>query len=76
VTGATLRQLVIGLVLGTGGAMAVARVLPATLVGAGGSSPFVFALVIVALIAVGLAASAIPAWRALRLNAVEALRSE
>ena len=76
ITGRTLRQLAIGVVLGTAGAAAVARVLPAMLVGTSAVSPLVFGLVIVVLIAVGVGASAIPARRALRVDAVEALRAE
>jgi putative ABC transport system permease protein len=76
ITGRTLRQLAIGVVLGTAGAAAVASVLPAMLVGTSAVSPLVFGLVIVVLIAVGVGASAIPARRALRVDAVEALRAE
>ena len=43
VTGTTLRQLAIGLVLGSAGAAAVASVLPAFLVGTGGANLFAFA---------------------------------
>jgi ABC-type antimicrobial peptide transport system permease subunit len=76
VTGTTLRQLAIGLVLGTAGAAAVATVLPAVLVGTGGANPFVFAGVAVVLVAAGLAASAAPARRAMRVDPVTALQAE
>jgi ABC-type antimicrobial peptide transport system permease subunit len=76
VTGTTLRQLAIGIVLGTAGAAAIAGVLPAILVGTGGADPVVFAAVAVVLVAVGVAASAIPARRATRLDPVTALQAE
>jgi hypothetical protein len=76
VTGATLRQLGIGLVLGTAGAAAIATVLPAILVGTGGAEPLLFAAVALALVAAGVAASAIPARRAMRLDAAAALQTE
>jgi putative ABC transport system permease protein len=76
VTGSTLRQLAIGVVLGTAGAAAVSRVLPALLFGTETDNSFVFALVIGVLLAVGVGASAIPARRAIRVDAVEALRAE
>jgi predicted permease len=76
VMGTTLRQLTIGLVLGTAGAAAVATVLPAILVGTDGARPLMLAAVAAVLVAVGVAASAIPARRALRLEAMAALQAE
>jgi ABC-type antimicrobial peptide transport system permease subunit len=76
VTGATLRQLAIGLVLGTAGGAMVATVLPAFLVGTGSVRLFAFAVVVIALVAAGLLASAVPARRAMRLDPVAALQSE
>jgi len=76
VTGTTLRQLAIGVVLGTAGAAAVAAVLPAVLVGARGTDPVTYAVVVVMLVAIGAAASAIPARLALRLDPAAALQAE
>jgi ABC-type antimicrobial peptide transport system permease subunit len=76
VSGTTLRQLAIGVVLGTAGAAATATVLPTMLVGTDGADPVVFAAVAAVLVAVGVTASAIPARRAMRLDPVAALRAE
>jgi putative ABC transport system permease protein len=76
VTRVTLRQLAIGVVLGSAGAAAVATVLPAMLVGTGGAEPLVFTAVAMALAAVGVIASAIPARRAMRLDPTVALQAE
>ncbi|HLG54401.1 MAG TPA: ABC transporter permease [Vicinamibacterales bacterium] len=76
VTGTTVRQLAIGLVLGSAGAAAVARVLPAFLVGTGGANRFAFAGVAVVFLAVGILASAVPARRAMRLDPVTALQTD
>jgi len=63
-------------VLGSAGAAAVTRVLPTLLFGNSAGDPLVFAFVIGLLIAVGVCASAIPARRAIRVDAVEALRAK
>jgi ABC-type antimicrobial peptide transport system permease subunit len=76
VTRSTLRQLAIGLTLGTAGAAAVATILPAVLVGTGGANLWAFAAVAVLLTLSGLVASAVPARRALRLDPVAALQTE
>jgi putative ABC transport system permease protein len=76
VTSATLRQLAVGLVLGTVGGAMVATVLPAFLVGTGGVRLLAFAVVVIALVAAGVLASALPARRAMRLDPVTALQSE
>jgi predicted permease len=76
VTRTTLRQLAIGLALGTAGAAGVATILPAFLVGTGGPNVFAFFGVAVVFVAAGLAASAVPARRAVRLDPVAALQSE
>jgi len=76
IAGPTLRQLAIGLVPGTAGAAAVATILPAMLVGIGGANVPAFIGVAIALMTAGLAASALPARRALRLDPTIALQAE
>jgi predicted permease len=76
VSGATLRQLVVGLVLGTAGSAAVATLLPSMLVGTSGADPLMFAAMAVLLVLVGLAASAVPVRRAMRLDPLAVLRAE
>jgi predicted permease len=76
VTGATLRQLAIGLVLGGAGAAAVSTVLPATLFGSEGLDPLLLAGIAAVLVAAGLTASAVPARRALRVDPITTLRAE
>jgi predicted permease len=76
ITGTTIRQLAIGLVLGTAGAAAIARVLPAMLVGTGGVNYLAFAVVAIVLIVAGVTASAVPARRAMRLDPTTALQAE
>ena len=76
VTGTTLRQLSIGVVIGTAGAAAIAAVLPAFLVGSGGGNCLVLAGVVTLLVAAGITASTVPARRAMRLDPTAALQSE
>jgi putative ABC transport system permease protein len=76
VTGATLRQLAVGLVLGAAGAAAVSAVLPASLFGSEGLDPLLLAGIAVVLVAAGLTASAVPARRALRVDPMTTLRAE
>jgi putative ABC transport system permease protein len=76
VTSTTLRQLAIGLTLGIAGAAAVATIIPAFLVGTGGTDLVAFAAVAVLMAASGIVASAVPARRAIRLDPVTALQSE
>jgi ABC-type antimicrobial peptide transport system permease subunit len=67
---------VMGAVLGIGGALLLTGVLRQILFGTSPTDPAVFAVVTAVLLAVVLAASVIPARRALRVNPVEALRSD
>jgi predicted permease len=76
IAGTTVRQLAIGLAIGTAGAAAIATLLPAMLVGTGGANVPAFVGVAIVLVAAGLVASALPARRALRLDPTIALQAE
>jgi ABC-type antimicrobial peptide transport system permease subunit len=65
-----------GLVVGTAGALGLTRFLGSLLFGVGALDPGTFALVPTVLLAAALAASWLPARRALRIEAIEALRHE
>jgi putative ABC transport system permease protein len=69
-------QLAFGLALGLIGSAAVGRLLEGFLWGVGERDPLTLLAVTTLLIAVACAASALPARRAMRVNAVEALRAE
>lgn len=70
------RQLLAGLILGLGTALALSRLLESQLFGVGGRDPWVFGAVALTLSTVALVASMIPARRAARVDPVEALRRE
>jgi len=76
VTGPTLRQLALGLLMGLVGAAAVATVLPAIVAGTGGANPLILIGVAMLLLVVGIGACVIPGLRAARLDPIAALRSE
>lgn len=66
----------VGLLIGLAGAIALGRGLESTLRGISGSDPLSFAGALGILFAVTLAACAIPAWRAARIDPAVALRDE
>jgi putative ABC transport system permease protein len=70
------RQLAIGLVLGTAGALAIGQLLRGLLVGVEPADPVTLVGVVVLLIAVTAGASYIPARRAMQVNTVVALRND
>ena len=76
VTGPTLRQLALGLLMGLAGAAAVATVLPAMVAGTAGANPLILIGVAMLMLVVGIAACMIPGLRATRLDPIAALRSE
>ena len=65
-----------GIAVGTGGALALTRLLQSMLFGTSAKDPFTFTLVPLALLTVVLLAAAIPARRAARISPVIALRYE
>jgi len=76
ILGQTLKLTLIGVALGLAGAFAVARFLTSLLFGVGTYDPVTFVGVAALLIAVALAASYIPARRAMRVDPMVALRYE
>jgi putative ABC transport system permease protein len=70
------RQLVIGLALGTAGALAIGQLLRGLLIGVEPTDPATLLGVVVLLIAVTAGASYIPARRAMQINTVVALRND
>ena len=71
-----LRLTAIGLALGTAGALATTRLLRALLFDVTPADPATFLAVVTTLGLVGLAAALVPAWRAVRVDPMTALRSE
>ncbi len=65
-----------GVVIGIGGALAGARLMSGLLYGVAPTDPIAIALATASLVVVALGASALPAWRAARVNPVQALRGE
>jgi putative ABC transport system permease protein len=76
VVGQGVTPVLVGLVIGLGGAWAVSRVLASLLFGIGTNDPLTFAFVAVFLGAVALTAAYLPARRATRVDPLTALRSE
>jgi predicted permease len=76
VLGSNLRALMLGLLVGVGGAVACTRMLKSMLNGVSPLDPLAYAGVFTLLIAAAAAASALPARRAARVDPVKALRWE
>jgi putative ABC transport system permease protein len=75
VLGQHLRPALAGIVLGVAGALALSRYLQSLVFGVAVSDPLTFTLMALALFAVAVAASAIPAMRATRVDPLLALRA-
>ena len=71
-----LRPAIIGLVLGIVASLAIARLVRSLLFGISPLDPIVFVVVAAALLAVATVACLLPAWRASRLDPMQALRTE
>jgi len=72
--GSTL--ILLGLVIGLAGAYALTRLIESLLFGVTPKDPFTFAAVAVLLAVVALIACYIPAWRATKVDPLDALRYE
>jgi putative ABC transport system permease protein len=71
-----LRIVLVGVVMGLAGAVAVTRVLQRFLFGVTPTDPMVFTIVTLLLMAIGLVAAWLPARRATRVDPWDALRAE
>ena len=76
VIGQGLRLTLIGAVIGVALAIAASQVIASLLMGVGPLDPLTFSSVLALFVAIGIAACSVPARRALRINATEALRYE
>jgi putative ABC transport system permease protein len=76
VVGQGLATVFAGLAIGAAAALALARTMQGLLFGVTATDPATFGVVVATLLAVGLVACYIPAWRATRLDPTTALRSE
>jgi putative ABC transport system permease protein len=76
ITGRAILLVGVGLLLGGVGALAVTRVLRSLLYQVSSTDPVAFAAVALAMFATGVVASALPAWRAVRVDPADALRTE
>ena len=71
-----MRPALIGVAIGAAGSLALGQALSKLVYGVRPGDPMTFAAVSVLLLAVALAAAAAPAWRASRVDPVQALREE
>ena len=76
VLGQGMRLVVVGMVLGSLAALGLGRLLSAIVVGVGVTDPVIFGATAVLLLLVALAASYLPARRAMKVDPVSALRAE
>jgi predicted permease len=76
VMGSGLRLSATGVIIGVAGALALTRLMNGVLYGVSATDPLTFGAVGIVLLGVAALASGIPAWRAMRVDPVEALRGE
>jgi len=76
IIGQGLRLSVAGVIIGVAGALSVARLLQGLLFSISATEPVVYASLALALLAIGVFASYVPARRAMRIDPVRALRAE
>ena len=76
VLGQGVRLAALGVLVGVAGAFVAARALSGLLYGVGAADPLTFAVAPLVLIVVALAATFVPAWRAVRVDPLTALRAD
>jgi ABC-type antimicrobial peptide transport system permease subunit len=76
VYGHGVRLIVIGVAAGVAGALSLTRLLQRLLFGVASNDPVTFAAASILLTVLALAACGIPAWRAMRVSPIVALRYE
>ncbi|HLH02585.1 MAG TPA: ABC transporter permease [Bryobacteraceae bacterium] len=76
IIGQAMRLVAVGIVAGVAGAALLGRIASAQLFGVSALDPATFAVTAIILSAAGLLASLVPAWRAVRVDPITALRNE
>ena len=76
VVGEGFRMVILGMILGVGGGVALTRYLSSLFFGVSPTNATTYAEVVLLMIAIALLACLLPAWRALRVNPMVALRHE
>ena len=76
VLGMAMRPVILGAAVGVAGGLAATRLLQSELFETPPADPLIFFLVVVLIAVTALAAAAIPAWRAIRIDPAEVLRAE
>ena len=71
-----LKPIIVGVILGLGGALALSRVVSSLIYGVRATDPLTFAAVALLLLIVGIFATILPAYRATRIEPVRILREE
>jgi predicted permease len=71
-----MKPILLGVVIGFGAALALGRVVSSLIFGVRATDPLTFAMVALLLVAVGLLATVVPAYRATRVEPIRTLREE